>query len=103
MDVGSGSGYMSACLAYLVQPHGQVYGVEHISELVGLANANIINSNSELLPRIHLTSEYMCSWIHFVNYPSGGDGFAGLPQHGPYDAIYVGAAAECMSLTLMCC
>jgi protein-L-isoaspartate(D-aspartate) O-methyltransferase len=79
LDVGSGSGYMSACLATLVGNSGHVYGVEHISELVEQSKISIANANSDLLPKIHLTA---------------GDGFAGLPEHAPFDAIYVGAAAE---------
>lgn len=30
LDVGSGSGFMSACFAFMVGPSGHVYGVEHI-------------------------------------------------------------------------
>jgi len=33
LDIGSGSGYLSACFAKLVGPRGKVVGVDHIEEL----------------------------------------------------------------------
>jgi SAM-dependent methyltransferase len=33
LDVGSGSGYLLAVMARMVQPGGRVYGVEHIPEV----------------------------------------------------------------------
>jgi protein-L-isoaspartate(D-aspartate) O-methyltransferase len=35
LDVGSGSGYLTACMARLVQPGGKVIGIEHIPERGG--------------------------------------------------------------------
>lgn len=49
LDVGSGSGYLTACFAHMVGPTGTVYGVEHISELVKKSEENIRNDNSYLL------------------------------------------------------
>ena len=34
LDVGSGSGYLTTAMAYLVQPNGRAVGVEHIPQLV---------------------------------------------------------------------
>jgi len=79
LDVGSGSGYISACLAYLVGSEGRVYGIDHVPELVNWSKLNIGNDNPDYLDIITLTV---------------GDGLLGLPEHAPYDAIYVGAAAE---------
>jgi len=79
LDVGCGSGYISACLSYLVGPEGKVYGIDHVTELVSWARLNIGNDNPDLLDNITLVV---------------GDGLVGLPEHAPYDAIYVGAAAE---------
>jgi protein-L-isoaspartate(D-aspartate) O-methyltransferase len=78
LDVGAGSGYMSACFAHLVGPTGHVYGVEHIAELVEQAHLNIQAADPNIVSRITIKA---------------GDGFAGWEEHGPYDAIYVGAAA----------
>jgi len=79
LDVGCGSGYISACLAHLVGPHGKVYGIDHVPELVDWAKLNIGNDSPDLLDNITLQV---------------GDGFEGFPEYAPYDAIYVGAAAE---------
>lgn len=49
LDVGSGSGYLTACFAHMVGPTGRVYGVEHIGELVERSIENIRNDNSDLL------------------------------------------------------
>lgn len=41
LDVGSGSGYLTACMAHMVGPRGTVIGVEHIEELVRQSEVNI--------------------------------------------------------------
>ncbi len=43
LDVGSGSGYLTACMAKMVAPNGKATGIEHIPELVQKAKANIQN------------------------------------------------------------
>ncbi|XP_035434057.1 protein-L-isoaspartate(D-aspartate) O-methyltransferase isoform X1 [Spodoptera frugiperda] len=80
LDVGSGSGYLTACMAIMVGETGRVVGIEHISELVTLATKNIKADNPSLLSseRIKLIA---------------GDGRLGYPSEGPYNAIHVGAAA----------
>src|SRR5665213_784816 len=40
LDVGSGSGWTTALLSYLVEPNGQVYAVEKIPELVAFGREN---------------------------------------------------------------
>jgi SAM-dependent methyltransferase len=82
LDVGSGSGYMSACFALLVGVHGHVYAIDHVKELVEQSIRNIQKDNPQLLHRI--TTKV-------------GDGTLGWPEHAPYDVIYVGAAAESIS------
>lgn len=79
LDVGSGSGYMSACMANMVQPTGRVFGIDHVKELVDQSIVNITNSNPNLLALINLEV---------------GDGFQGSASHGPFDVIYVGAASQ---------
>jgi len=82
LDVGSGSGYLTACMAYLVGKTGEAVGIDHIDELVEDSRENIRRDPVAL---------------NFLN--SGqlklvvGDGRKGYPPSGPYDAIHVGAAA----------
>ncbi|GBP45165.1 hypothetical protein EVAR_95817_1 [Eumeta japonica] len=80
LDVGSGSGYLTACMAIMLGETGKVVGIEHIPELVKLAHDNIMQDNPELLisERIKLVV---------------GDGRLGYPEEAPYNAIHVGAAA----------
>lgn len=81
LDVGSGTGYLTACFAVMVGPEGRAVGVEHIPELVSSSIENIQKSAAaELLKEGSLS-------IHV------GDGRLGWPEFAPYDAIHVGAAA----------
>ena len=48
LDVGSGSGYLTACMAYMMG-EGKVVGIDHIEELVNLSLDNISKSHSHLL------------------------------------------------------
>lgn len=60
LDVGSGSGYLTACMAIMVGEGGRVVGIEHIPELVTLATKNIQNDNPALLTseRIKLVGKF---------------------------------------------
>ena len=49
LDVGSGSGYLTTCMAVMVGQTGRVIGVEHIPELVEQSKKNIAKGNSNLL------------------------------------------------------
>jgi protein-L-isoaspartate(D-aspartate) O-methyltransferase len=78
LDVGSGSGYLTACMAVMC---GQAHGIEYIPELVPISIANVKkDGKSDLLDGKTLTFQH-------------GDGSKGLPSFGPYDSIHVGAAA----------
>jgi protein-L-isoaspartate(D-aspartate) O-methyltransferase len=79
LDVGSGSGYQAAVLAELA---AEVHTVERIPELAQLA-------------REHLASAGYARVVVHV-----GDGTLGLPQHAPFDAIAVAAAAPELPHTL---
>lgn len=79
LDVGSGSGYQAAVLAELA---AEVHTVERIPELAQLA-------------REHLESAGYARVVVHV-----GDGTLGLPQHAPFDAIAVAAAAPELPHTL---
>lgn len=85
LDIGSGSGYLTHLLAELAGPHGQVVGVEHISELCETGRTNMAKSEGG---RRHLES----GQVKFVV----GDGRKGAPPplaEGGFDAIHVGASA----------
>ncbi|XP_043249608.1 protein-L-isoaspartate(D-aspartate) O-methyltransferase-like [Colletes gigas] len=88
LDVGSGSGYLSACMAYMVGPNGRVVGIDHIPELVEMATKNV----REDFP--HFFKE---GRIKFVV----GDGRLGYAADGPYNAIHVGAAASTLPQKLI--
>mmetsp|Transcript_5324 Transcript_5324/g.10146 ORF Transcript_5324/g.10146 Transcript_5324/m.10146 type:complete len:316 (-) Transcript_5324:2240-3187(-) len=96
LDVGCGSGYLTAAFGRLVdrngpiQPlaKGKVYGIEVIPELVNLSRRNIMKADNDLIE----------SGTVIV---AQGDGWSGRPEDGPYDAIHVGAAAESFPTNLM--
>ncbi|KIK68660.1 hypothetical protein GYMLUDRAFT_36138 [Collybiopsis luxurians FD-317 M1] len=93
LDVGSGSGYLSAVFWHLINdPVGQkeqsdsnskptVTGIEHIPELTEWSVSN--------LKRDGLGEALEKRQIEMIT----GDGRLGYPSNGPYDAIHVGAAA----------
>lgn len=72
LEIGTGSGYQAAILSYLAR---KVYSLERIEELA--------NSASEVLSSLNISNVE----VHV------GDGTQGLPEHGPYQAIIVTAAA----------
>jgi protein-L-isoaspartate(D-aspartate) O-methyltransferase len=73
LEIGTGSGYQTALLARLA---GHVYSMERHAELARQA--------AETLSRLGLTNASVVT----------GDGNRGLPEHAPFDAIVVSAAAE---------
>ncbi|KAH7549797.1 hypothetical protein JRO89_XS13G0083700 [Xanthoceras sorbifolium] len=81
LDVGSGTGYLTACFALMVGPQGRAVGVEHIPELVTSSIKNIEKSAAAPLLKEGSLSVHV------------GDGRDGWPEFAPYDAIHVGAAA----------
>ncbi|KAI3761397.1 hypothetical protein L1987_51811 [Smallanthus sonchifolius] len=81
LDVGSGTGYLTACFALMVGPQGRAIGVEHIPELVAMSLKNV--EKSVVAPLLKDGS---------LALPVG-DGREGWPEFAPYDAIHVGAAA----------
>lgn len=83
LDIGSGSGYLTAVFAHLIGEQGKVVGIEHIEPLAKMARENMANSADG---RAMLES----GKVEFVV----GDGRKGYPPAAPYDAIHVGAAAK---------
>lgn len=41
LDVGSGSGYLTACMAFMVGSRGRVIGIDHIPELIEISTKNV--------------------------------------------------------------
>ncbi|KAF2660699.1 protein-L-isoaspartate O-methyltransferase [Lophiostoma macrostomum CBS 122681] len=82
LDIGCGSGYLTAVLAALVGPTGSVIGIDHIQPLVSLSLSNLQKSGDG---RAMLDS----GQVRFVK----GDGRRGFGEGAPYDAVHVGAAA----------
>eukprot|EP01018_Ginkgo_biloba_P025570 Gb_04905 [translate_table: standard] len=81
LDVGSGTGYLTACFAMMVGPQGHAVGVEHIPELVTISIENVKKSKAAPLLADGSLSLHV------------GDGRQGWPDLAPYNAIHVGAAA----------
>jgi protein-L-isoaspartate(D-aspartate) O-methyltransferase len=79
LDVGTGSGYQAAVLAELA---AEVHSIERIPELAAAARERLARAGYE---RVH---------VHV------GDGTLGLPEHAPFDAIAVAAAAPGFPQTL---
>jgi protein-L-isoaspartate(D-aspartate) O-methyltransferase len=72
LDVGTGSGYQAAVLAELAD---DVHTIERIPELAEQAQRNLAAAGYDRV-QVHV-----------------GDGSRGLPDHAPYDAVAVAAAA----------
>ncbi|CAM9760057.1 unnamed protein product [Chrysoparadoxa australica] len=88
LDVGSGSGYLAAVFARMCGDTGRVWGVEVVDSLVQLSKENVSKDDSKLLSsgRVQLLTR---------------DGWNGLPEEAPFDAIHVGAAAREVPLKLV--
>jgi protein-L-isoaspartate(D-aspartate) O-methyltransferase len=80
LDVGTGSGYQAAVLAELAR---EVHSIERIPELVDRARSNLAAAGYADRVTVHL-----------------GDGTRGLPEHAPFAAIAVAAAAPEMPASL---
>ncbi len=75
LEIGAGSGYHAAIVAKIIGDHGHVYTIERFDHLAQTAQEN--------LDRAHIANVTV----------QIGDGSKGLPEHQPYDRIYVTAAA----------
>lgn len=75
LEIGTGSGYHAAIVAYLTGENGHVYTIERFMNLAKNAQKNLHHSGIS-----NVTVEV-------------GDGSLGLPSYQPYDRIYVTCAA----------
>jgi protein-L-isoaspartate(D-aspartate) O-methyltransferase len=76
LEIGAGSGYHAAVVANMIGPEGHVYTVERIHNLAQTATFNIRAAG-------------MNERVSVIE----GDGSKGLPEHAPYDRIFVAAAS----------
>ena len=86
LDVGCGSGFLTAVFAYIVgvdKGMGKVVGIDIHQELVDFSKKNILENNPELFNN---------NLVTIVK----GNGWKGYPQNKIelYDAIHVGAEAD---------
>jgi len=71
LEIGTGSGYQTAVLSILVD---EVYSIDNIHGFIESAQSKL--------------NHLGCRNVHLVH----GDGYEGLSEHSPYDAIIVSAA-----------
>jgi protein-L-isoaspartate(D-aspartate) O-methyltransferase len=76
LEVGTGSGYHAAVCAEVISPDGHIYSMERITSLASFAEDNLKRTGYAELVTVIL-----------------GDGSKGLPDHAPYDRIFVAAGA----------
>jgi protein-L-isoaspartate(D-aspartate) O-methyltransferase len=76
LEVGGGSGYHAAVVAEIVGDTGHVYSIEYVEVLAEIGRENIRKCG-------------LGEIVTIIN----GDGSLGLPEHAPYDRIYVTAAS----------
>ncbi|KAL9667616.1 hypothetical protein QQ045_001979 [Rhodiola kirilowii] len=81
LDIGSGTGYLTACFGMMVGLEGRAIGVEHIPELAASSIENI--QKSKAAPLLKDGSLAIHVGVH---------GRLDRPEFAPYDAIHVGVA-----------
>lgn len=87
LDIGCGSGYLTVLMARL-NKGSKVFGIDIVPELVELSKQNTRAHDKDLMEsgRVSFTL---------------ADGWKGYPEHAPFDAIHVGAAAEMLPKELV--
>jgi len=78
LDIGSGSGWTTALLAYIAGKKGHIYGVEIVPELVSFGRMNLQKYD---LPQAEILQ-------------SRSERALGLPERAPFDRILVSASAN---------
>lgn len=91
LDVGCGSGYLAGVFAALAPyDDAKVIGIDYVQELVDMSIKNLSKDPKSK------------AWLDSGRIViKQGDGWKGSPQHGPFDAIHVGAAAESLPQALV--
>ncbi len=85
LDVGSGSGWTTALLAYLTGPTGRVLGVEIVPELVTVGGDNLCACD-----------------MGWAAIEAADPDVLGRPEQSPFDRILVSAAARAIPDALVC-
>ncbi|GAQ88758.1 Protein-L-isoaspartate(D-aspartate) O-methyltransferase [Klebsormidium nitens] len=75
LEVGSGSGYLTACMALLVGERGKAVALDHIPELIYAMRKSV-----QQTPAQKLVDAGALSFVV-------GDGRAGAPEFAPYDVV----------------
>ena len=89
LDCGSGSGYLTACMAHMVGPTGKVCGIEYVPELVPFSLQNLKDDGwGDALAAKTLQIR-------------SGDASLGWDGTSRFDAIHVGAAAPAIPQPLV--
>jgi protein-L-isoaspartate(D-aspartate) O-methyltransferase len=84
LDVGAGSGWTTALLAYLTGPAGAVVGVELVPSLATWGAANLARTA-----------------YRWASIRPAADDVLGVPEAAPYDRILVSAAARALPQPLV--
>ncbi|GAA1972697.1 fibrillarin-like rRNA methylase [Terrabacter lapilli] len=84
LDIGSGSGWTTALLAYLTGPAGEVLGLELEPSLAQWGAANLADTR-----------------MPWATIREPVPGVLGDPEHAPWDRILVSAGAEVLPRTLV--
>ena len=79
LDIGAGSGWTTALLAFCVGEQGRIFAIERLRELCEFGRNNVLKYNFIKKKIV----EFFCV-----------DGSRGLPDGAPFDKILVSAAAE---------
>lgn len=95
LDVGSGSGYLTACFASMLRTSypddsGKVVGIDIVPELIEYGESCVTQANPQLL----------ASNGGIVSFQTA-NGWEGAPEHAPFDFIHVGAAAKTLPKSLV--
>lgn len=89
LDVGSGSGYLSAAMAIMVQPNGRVIGIEKHPELAEQSVKNIRKDMADMVDS------------GAIDIRAGNALGDALNEEEGFDAIHVGAAAATLPTVLV--
>jgi protein-L-isoaspartate(D-aspartate) O-methyltransferase len=82
LDIGTGSGYVALSLVKMMKGEDvKVYAVDHIPKLVDQARENVGKNHKDYIDQGKI--EFIVS-----------DGREGLPQHAPFDIMFIGGAVR---------
>lgn len=84
LDIGSGSGYLTVCMALMTGTTGRVIGIDHVPQLIQKSIETVKRNFGFLLETKRL---------RFII----GDGTQGFLKGSPYDVIHIGAAINMMT------